>query len=179
MSRPQSKQGRHPNRQYAATEHQTLVSRKLMVCAIDFGTTYSGYAYSMNNDPRKIFCDHWNSGTSTLISYKTPTTVLLDAKQEFLAFGYEAERMYLDLVEEEEDNNLYYFRRFKMILYDKARTEVSIFVLCCTSTFFRKKKKSYTESCFCGFMYCKISTHTTLLNHVHLFVSFFFSETYY
>ena len=122
MSRPQSKQGRHSNRQYAATEHQTLVSRKMMVCAIDFGTTYSGYAYSMNNDPRRIFCDHWNSGTSTLISYKTPTTVLLDAKQEFLAFGY--------------DN---------MILYDKARTEVSIFVQYCTSTFFRKKKKSYIE----------------------------------
>ena len=71
----------------------------------DFGTTYSGYAYSMNNDLNKIFCDHWNSGTSTLISQKTPITVLLDAKQEFLAFGY--------------DN---------MILYDKARTEVSIFV---------------------------------------------------
>ena len=51
---------------------------KLMVCAIDFGTTYSGYAYSMRSDPMKIYCPHWTSGTSTLASCKTPTTVLLD-----------------------------------------------------------------------------------------------------
>ena len=76
---------------------------KLMVCAIDFGTTYSGYAYSMRSDTMKIFCPQWTSGTSTLASYKTPTTVLLDRDEEFVAFGYDAEKMYSELVEEEDE----------------------------------------------------------------------------
>ena len=32
------------------------IKDKLMVCAIDFGTTYSGYAYSLRKDPMKIYC---------------------------------------------------------------------------------------------------------------------------
>ena len=55
---------------------------KLMVCAIDFGTTYSGYAYSMRGDPLKIYCPQWRSGMSTLASNKTPTTVLLDRNKD-------------------------------------------------------------------------------------------------
>lgn len=96
---------------------------KLFVCAIDFGTTYSGYASSTRQDVGDIFCPNWNSASTctTLISHKAPTTVLLDAKQNFVAFGYDAETKFLEFAEEEEANNLYYFRRFKMILYDKLR----------------------------------------------------------
>ncbi|XP_022321480.2 heat shock 70 kDa protein 12A-like isoform X1 [Crassostrea virginica] len=96
---------------------------KLMVCAIDFGTTYSGYAYSMRSDTMKIFCPQWTSGTSTLVSYKTPTTVLLDRDEEFVAFGYDAEKMYSEYVEEDEADDYFYFRRFKMMLYEKTMKE--------------------------------------------------------
>ena len=98
---------------------------KLMVCAIDFGTTYSGYAYSMRSDPLKIYCPHWKSGTSTLASYKTPTTVLLDGNEDLNAFGYEAEKKYSELVEEDEAEDYFYFRRFKMMLYENTMKEVS------------------------------------------------------
>ena len=98
---------------------------KLMVCAIDFGTTYSGYAYSMRSDPMKIFCPQWRSGMSTLASNKTPTTVLLDREQKFVAFGYEAEKMYSEYVEEDEADDYFYFRRFKMMLYENTMKEVS------------------------------------------------------
>ncbi|XP_061164053.1 heat shock 70 kDa protein 12B-like [Saccostrea echinata] len=97
----------------------------LMVAAIDFGTTFSGYAFSMRDNPKKIQCPHWNAPSTDLISHKTPTTVLLDGKKNFVAFGYEAETKYLELTEEkkQEANNYYYFRRFKMMLYDKVRKE--------------------------------------------------------
>ena len=105
---------------------------KLMVCAIDFGTTYSGYAYSMRSDPMKIYCPHWTSGTSTLASYKTPTTVLLDRDEEFVAFGYDAEKLYSELVEEEDEDekveDYFYFRRFKMMLYENTTNEVSVII---------------------------------------------------
>lgn len=112
------------NRPVIATEYNrpVVTSEKLFVCAIDFGTTYSGYAYSTRQDPIKIYCPHWHSGSTTLISYKTPTTVLLDEHKKFLAFGYEAEKKFLELAEDDVADDFYYFRRFKMILYDKLRS---------------------------------------------------------
>ena len=44
------------NRPVVPTGSSRNTKDKLMVCAIDFGTTYSGYAYSMRSDPMKIFC---------------------------------------------------------------------------------------------------------------------------
>jgi hypothetical protein len=42
------------------TENET---KKLMVAAIDFGTTFSGWGFSFDNDyksdPTKISCKHW------------------------------------------------------------------------------------------------------------------------
>ena len=104
---------------------------KLMVCAIDFGTTYSGYAYSMRSDPMKIFCPQWTSRTSTLASYKTPTTVLLDREQKFVEFGYEAAKMYSEYVEEDKADDYFYFRRFKMMLYENTMKEVSTRIRLC------------------------------------------------
>ncbi|XP_062611421.1 heat shock 70 kDa protein 12B-like [Saccostrea cucullata] len=94
------------------------------VVAIDFGTTYSGYAFSMrgnflkNNEKNinEIYTVPWNAGE--LLSEKTPTTLLLDEDQNFDSFGYEAENTYSRLPEEEK-RKYFYFRRFKMMLYDK------------------------------------------------------------
>lgn len=45
-----------------------------VVAALDFGTTYSGYAYSFYQDPLKIFCPQtWFAGEGNLASLKTPT----------------------------------------------------------------------------------------------------------
>ena len=54
-----------------------------------------------------------------LVSWKTPTTVLLNPEQTFDSFGYEAENNYIDLVNEEMEEGWYYFKRFKMLLHNK------------------------------------------------------------
>lgn len=95
--------------------------------AIDFGTTFSGYAYYLRAS-HNISIPTWIAGNMEL-SYKTPTTVLLDNKTNFVDFGYDAEKRYVDLCGDDEHENYYYFHRFKMMLYDKIRTEVRI----CTS----------------------------------------------
>lgn len=92
----------------------------LFVCALDLGIMYSGYAYSTRVDPKDIFCPHWNSATACM-THLIPTVILLDEKQNFIAFGFEAEEKYLEL-DAEEKNSCYFFRRFQMNLYDKLRS---------------------------------------------------------
>lgn len=92
---------------------------KLLVAAIDFGITLSGYAFSCvydhMRDPLKISTGHWVAGSD--IYRKTPTCVLLSPKQEFKAFGYEAEDLYSELALDEIHHDHYFFEGFKMLLY--------------------------------------------------------------
>ena len=96
-------------------------TKYLMVVAIDFGTTFSGYALStladFEKDPLKIYSDReCFSGQRHLLSLKTPTTLLLTKAGEFVSFGHEAEMKYFNniaLENEKED----FFERFKMKLH--------------------------------------------------------------
>jgi hypothetical protein len=95
----------------------------LMVAALDFGTTFSGYAFSMRHEfelePLNIHCSHiWNGGAWALSLIKTPTCLLLDKEKKFVAFGYEAENQYADLVMDKEHDDYYFFHRFKMNLHN-------------------------------------------------------------
>jgi len=92
----------------------------LVVTAIDFGTTYSGYAFSFKHDPTKVQTNQgWNAGSERLISYKTPTCVLVNPQKKFDSFGYDAENKYVSLVDEEKHEGWMLFRRFKMILHNE------------------------------------------------------------
>ncbi|XP_052818220.1 heat shock 70 kDa protein 12A-like [Mya arenaria] len=87
----------------------------LIVAAIDFGTTFTGYAFSMKKpfeDP--ISCSIFE--TEGLRSEKGPSCVLLNPDETFNAFGYEAERNYEELCDTKTDG-YYFFKRFKMSLY--------------------------------------------------------------
>ena len=55
------------------------------------------------------------------MSLKTSTCVLFKPDKTFHSFGYEAEDHYGELASEEtgEHKKWYYFRRFKMQLFDK------------------------------------------------------------
>ena len=101
---------------------------KLVVAAIDFGTTYSGYAFSFKHDyekePTKVSSNNWTAGSRALVSLKTPTTLLLKPDKTFAAFGYEAEDRYADLALDEEHGKWYYFRRFKMMLFNKIVSQL-------------------------------------------------------
>ena len=102
-------------------EDHTIAHKKI-VAAIDFGTTFSGWAYcfkhEFDSDPSNICAKNWNNGSN--ISTKTPTTVLIEPDgKTFAAFGYEAEDKYAALCAEQNHRDNYYFSKFKMLLHNK------------------------------------------------------------
>jgi molecular chaperone DnaK (HSP70) len=89
----------------------SLTDHYLFVAAIDFGTTYSGYAFSSRDDfkkdPLKIVSNQaWNAGSQRHFSLKTPTCLLLDDNEELVSFGYEAENKYSDIVIDRKKMNI-------------------------------------------------------------------------
>lgn len=97
-------------------------SKYVAVVAIDFGTTYSGFAFSFygNRGEGGIHMNReWGNdeGRSTL---KTPTSILLSPKLEFDSFGYEADDKYVHL-KNGLDKEYYYLKHFKMELH-KSKT---------------------------------------------------------
>lgn len=99
----------------------TAMQPRLCVAAIDFGTTYSGYAVSFHShfeqDPLKIVSNQWHSGAGRPSSLKTSSCILFRPDQSFHSFGYEAEDQYATLAMEEQHQNWFFFKRFKMLLY--------------------------------------------------------------
>ncbi|KAL3878196.1 hypothetical protein ACJMK2_030564 [Sinanodonta woodiana] len=93
----------------------------MLVAAIDFGTTYSGYAFSFRDeflkDPLKISANNWNAGSRGLVSLKTPSCVLFEPSKKFHSFGYEAEDKYAELALDNQHQDWFFFWRFKMSLY--------------------------------------------------------------
>lgn len=88
-----------------------------IVAAIDFGTTFSGYAYSFADNEEEIYINkNWDQGEGFSL-YKTPTCLLLQQDGGLVSFGIEAVSMY-NALSEEEAENYYYFDRFKMKLYN-------------------------------------------------------------
>ena len=91
--------------------------KHFVVAAIDFGTTYSGYAFSFTRDPDSIhMMRKWEGGDPGVTNQKTPTTLLLKPNGEFHSFGFSARDCYHDL-EENEARKWYYFEKFKMSLH--------------------------------------------------------------
>ncbi|XP_062612427.1 serine-rich adhesin for platelets-like [Saccostrea cucullata] len=89
-----------------------------VVVAIDFGTTYSGYAYSFTRDPSHVhLMRKWEGGDPGVINEKTPTSILLTPEGQFHSFGYSARDNYHDLGKEEAKTWMY-FEKFKMILHN-------------------------------------------------------------
>ncbi|XP_062617906.1 heat shock 70 kDa protein 12A-like [Saccostrea cucullata] len=102
---------------------------RVVIAAIDFGTTYSGYAYAFKSDLDKakdtkemcnILSKTWQSGSDAgLISHKTPTCLLLNSEGKFDSFGFQAEEKYNNLTNDNAHVGWRFFRRFKMILLNE------------------------------------------------------------
>ncbi|XP_062582246.1 heat shock 70 kDa protein 12B-like [Saccostrea cucullata] len=93
----------------------------LIVAAIDFGTTFSGYAFSFlheyKKDPTKCSTFTWSAGSGGLQSLKTSSCVLFDKHGNFHSCGFTAEDKYSDLALEDKHHDWLFFKRFKMNLY--------------------------------------------------------------
>ncbi len=92
------------------------------VVAIDFGTTYSGYAYSFSSHPEDIHLMRTTQGGrysgSTASTHKIPTILLLNEKGGFHSFGQDAREAYHDL-DEAEAKKWLYFEKFKLELHTR------------------------------------------------------------
>ena len=92
----------------------------MVVVAIDFGTTYSGFAFSFIKDEGKdsVFMNReWLNEQGTRTS-KTPTCLLLKPDLSFASFGYEAVEKYANLQDENSEQKYYFFQHFKMDLHN-------------------------------------------------------------
>ncbi|NXS21165.1 HS12B protein, partial [Mystacornis crossleyi] len=88
------------------------------VVAIDFGTSYSGYCFSLASGTDQIRQVYWGTEHG-LKTPKTPTCILFNQKQEFKYFGYDAVMKYKSLPSSEADS-WYFFQNFKMQLYNRV-----------------------------------------------------------
>ncbi|NWW74150.1 HS12B protein, partial [Climacteris rufus] len=86
------------------------------VVAIDFGTSYSGYCFSLASGTDQIRQVYWGQGHG-FKTLKTPTCILFNQKQEFKDFGYGAVMKYKRLPSSQADS-WYFFENFKMQLYN-------------------------------------------------------------
>ena len=100
-----------------------------ITAAIDFGTTYSGYAFSFNSGPREgeiIFNKNWGANLS-IETFKAPTCIMTE-NDELKYFGYEALEQYCKLTTQERESGIYQlYKHFKMHLYTTEVSKVCIF----------------------------------------------------
>ena len=100
-----------------------LEDNYIISAAIDFGTTFSGYAFSFKDKQSTINMNkNWGAGRGS-DSYKTPTCIMTNPDDTFNSFGYEAEDEYFQLDPDSKVGgpggyNLY--RNFKMVLHGKV-----------------------------------------------------------
>lgn len=96
-------------------------TKRDVIIAIDFGTTYSGFGYVFPNaseDHVYVF-QKWGRGQG--ISYsKTPTALLLTEKGELHKFGHAAVETYgKQAMSQKDSKKLLYFEKFKLLLHSQ------------------------------------------------------------
>ncbi|CAC5402354.1 unnamed protein product [Mytilus coruscus] len=97
-----------------------MAETKILVVAIDFGSSGAGYAFSFayqyKNNPLDISTSLWNNGNGPLQT-KVPTVLLFDPNKKFHSFGFEAEDKYEELLNANKADQWYFLKGFKMQLY--------------------------------------------------------------
>lgn len=92
------------------------------IIAVDFGTAYSGYAFSITarGKPVDPQLNHWGREVGKETP-KAPTCILFNEHEEFLKFGYDAQMTYVAMCGDEARKH-FFFNCFKMSLYDTVST---------------------------------------------------------
>ncbi|KAL3881738.1 hypothetical protein ACJMK2_028134 [Sinanodonta woodiana] len=94
-----------------------MASNKLLSVALDFGTSFSGYAFSFKHDKETIITSKW---TGTDYS-KAPTSILFNPQKDFDSFGFEAEDNYALLSKNGSQREWYLFKQFKLVLIKEKK----------------------------------------------------------
>ena len=97
-----------------------------LVVGIDFGTSYSAYAYSYAYEKDKIFINSdWPSGSKAC---KEATAILFDENRKFVAFGERAIEKHGDLSNVQEKTWYFFNSSFKMALYQEQVSVSLLFI---------------------------------------------------
>lgn len=94
----------------------------LATVAIDLGTTYSGFAFSLNKEQSENSMIFMNKDWVTEQGHrtsKTPTCLLLKPDRSFDSFGYKAVEKYANLRSVYEEKEFLFFQHFKMSLHNE------------------------------------------------------------
>ena len=105
-----------------------------MVCAIDFGTTYTGVAYGYSDNPTHVKVPTLWSNRNFFPGFKTCTSVLTGKEGEFVAFGVEAEYLYSIKCNTGEYDDVELYRNFKMRLYKEKVRLIMCYITLMTNT---------------------------------------------
>lgn len=129
-----------------------------VVVAIDFGTTFSGYAFAFTREPESVhMMRRWEGGDPGVTNQKTPTTLLLKPDGSFHSFGFGARDFYHDL-EPDDAKKWMYFEKFKMSLHsNKVMLLLSAYSLCKTAIYKIPEIAVYFGIDL-GFSVCSINT---------------------
>lgn len=110
-------------------EKKKFVKKYKTVAAIDFGTSYSGFAFSSQENPLEVVTGKWKTNSSELLeSLKTPTSLLFKKNGLVEDFGYKAEQKFKALVEENKHHDYRFFNRLKTELLKKHQCDDDIVV---------------------------------------------------
>ena len=97
----------------------------LIVVGIDFGTSYSAYAYSYAYEKDKIYINSdWPSGSR---AFKEMTAILFNEDKEFIAFGEDAVEKFNNLTNVQL-KNWHFFNHFKMALHHEKVSSYFIYL---------------------------------------------------
>lgn len=115
INRKKSK-GKKTKIDFVKMEKKNKSTNKLVV-AIDIGTKFSGFAYSLKDDWKKVY--HYNSWTDRIhITSKTPTCLLLKKDLSESFFGNEAEDKFTKMTPEDRHQNYFFYQHFGKILHE-------------------------------------------------------------
>ena len=101
------------------------------VAAIDFGTRYSGYAFTSRSDflanPLRIGISHWKEESGKTVFHKAPSCILFDPHGNLYSFGANAKNKYAELSLDNFQEKWFFFERFKTVLFDNQVSNISFF----------------------------------------------------
>lgn len=105
--------------------YQTTSSKSITCLAIHFGRSYSRCVFSFQTQQLQdtIMTFFWD-GEYGQRTCKTPTSILFDEDQKFLAFGYDAMKKYTWLTSKLNRKKHYLFEHFMKELYEKVSIHI-------------------------------------------------------
>lgn len=101
---------------YSWNDIQNSKGMGKIVAAIDIGSMWMGFAYSLKDDWRRVLC----LAAEELMPYKVPTCILLQKDFSTSWIGYEAEDKYAELISKDIHHDYFFFKRFQTILHQNS-----------------------------------------------------------